>query len=133
MEEKQLISAYNESGFQISRLHNHWNELNRYRESGEHLKYKRKLESIELELRYDAEMVNEEYLDKLKQINTKIRATFLDLSLRKINPMKIKTNAVLLIDELEALLMEKESMLRKIQQESGKGSKYTDPEEDSMI
>lgn len=133
MEEKQLISTYNESGFQISRLHNHWTQLCKFRELKDWTKVKGKLDSIELELRYDAKMLGDNFIDKLDKLNADIRTNFMKIGIRRANPRAEKTSALFILDELEILFFKKECLLRDIQQQSGKGMKYKDIEEDDFF
>jgi len=135
MEETRETAKYNESGLKIQRLHNHWLDVSKFREIGLLDKVKWKLDSIELELEYDAKKIdgNEEgYIDNLKEINKSIEG--ID---KKINLFKIKI-ANITEEELKNIynvliykyLKDKEKILREIQQESGMGSKYVSSDED---
>ncbi len=119
-EDEKKVSEFNESMLQIQRLHNHWLDLSKFRERGDLGQAKFKLDSIEIELMNDARNLTDDednYLEKLKDINDKIHN--LDSNVKSIV-------------ELYKLLKDKEIILRQIQQECGKGSRYRDFSEDEM-
>ncbi len=104
------ISEFNEAGLQIQRLHNAWCDCRRNREAGNLLKVKWILDSIEVELNVD--IIRGEHLDKIKEINK---------TLSEVKDM----------NEFYSATMDKEKLLREVQDSSGKGGKYKDPDEDS--
>jgi len=126
MEESNNKSALmNESALQIQRLNNLWQKAAYNREKNYFLKYQTVLELVEDELNWDIE----------------------DLDNKKVNGDK---SFVKILEELEdeidkayfsgliktkffKKLRKKEIILRKIQQECGKGSKYIDPDRDEVL
>jgi len=116
-EQPDVISAFNEAAFQVQRIHNIWLDLRKNRERGNLLACKWILDSLELELYYDAKKLSEDYLIRLEKINKEIDS----ISLIK------KSGGLLYIK-----LMEKEKLLREILQESGKGSTYKRKDEDEL-
>jgi len=120
MNETRQISEFNESIFQIQRLHYHWVSIAKYRENGQLLRAKWKLDSIEIELKYDAKLLDDKedtkYTKKLKELEERFNTALKNRNLK----------------EIYDLVREKESILREIQQESGKGTKYKALGEDDM-
>jgi len=120
-EEEKKISEFNESMLQIQRLDNKWREIANAREQGDLSRAKFKLDSIEIELMNDAKILTNreyDYVKELKNINKEIY---------NLNPKETKS-----IIKLYILLKEKEILLRQIQQECGKGSRYKASDEDEM-
>jgi len=113
---EKLTSKYNEASFQIQRLHNIWLDARRHRENGSLQKYKWVLDSAEIELTTDivkkGKEINPEHSKALKKVNEDIE--------------KAKARA------LYVALMEKEKLLRQIQDAAGKGGVYENPDEDEM-
>jgi len=130
MEEPRQVSEYNENAFQISRLHNHWMEVARYREKGMLQQVRWKLDSIEIELKLDAK---EDEINKLDEINKNIK----EIDIRISN---LKKNKDLTEDDLRNLpnillydlLKQKEEILRDVRQKAGKGTTYKDLDADEM-
>jgi len=118
MDEERLISEFNEAKFQVFRLHNIWMECKMFRESGKLMEWRWKLDTATIELYYDAEMLDEQkgtnYVQQLKDLDKEIE-----------NAIKQKN-----LEELYKKLKEKEILLRKIQNEAGKGGKYKPIEEE---
>ena len=117
---ERTVSEYNENAFATSRLHNIWLDARNNRENGNllgHKGYKWNLDSAEIELKKDAKKLDSEqgttYVKTLKEINEKVNCS--------------KT-----FQSLYYNLMEKEELLRDIQQDSGKGTTYKDIDEDMM-
>lgn len=117
---EKLVSEFNEMSYHISRLHNDWLETKSYREKGLFSKVRWKLDSIELELKYDAKKLDDsggtDYVNQLSDVNKGII-----IAIKTIN-----------INEFYNKLMKKEELLREIQQECGKGSRYKNPSEDDL-
>ncbi len=117
-DDKDLGAEYNESLLKIGRLNNHWIALAKIREDGELGKVKGKLDSIELELIFNAEKLdkkpNNNYVEQLEEINDKLESS-------------AKTKRII---QFFKALKEKEKLLREIQQQSGMGSKFKDSSED---
>lgn len=113
MEEGERISIINDAGLQIQRLHNIWNEVRHARETGNLEKAKDKLDSAEVELHVDTKG------DKIKDINKNIALHYRKFT--KDSRMK-----------LYKLLINKEKLLREIQDGAGKGGKYRDEDEDDF-
>ena len=120
MEEERLISEFNEAKFQIYRLHYIWLECKKLRESGKIIKYKWKLDSALIELNFDAERLDEldatSYVSDLKKLDEEIEDAE---NGRKLNLLYKK-------------LLEKEKLLRKIQEACGKGAKFRLADEISL-
>ena len=117
----RIISEFNESMLQIQRLHNHWLDFDKFVKRGNFLPARWELDSVESELYWDAKrMDRDEELGFVKQLN--------DINL--LIQSAYNRGFVKLV---YTLLRNKERLLREIQQESGKGSRYKSEEEDSML
>ena len=108
--EEQKISKFNASQLKILNLNNIWVDSRRYREAGNLQKVKWCLHSAEIELNVD--IVKFKYDKQLEKINDKI-----EKSIGK---------------DLYIALLDKEKLLRAIEDKSGKGISYSDPGEDEM-
>ena len=126
VEEERLISEFNEAKFQIFRLHNLWMECKALRESGKLMGWKWKLDTATIELWNDAGRLDgdekddedgkDSYIQKLEN---------LDKDIREAEDKKdFKT--------YYEKLMWKERLLRKIQEESGKGAKFRPADDDGI-
>lgn len=123
MEDEKIISEFNEAAFQISRLHNIWLESKGLRERGKLEQYKWKLDSATIELWTDALRLDRDqpkeveegkgYVFRLTQVDKIINET--------------KDNAI-----LYQKLMEKEKILRELQEECGKGARFKPADDDFM-
>ncbi len=118
---EKIISEFNESLFQIQRINNDLVEAKFYRKKGHLKKYKFILETIEDELYYDAEKLDKErkegsdtYVKKLNKVNRSIDFAIISHEMIKFYNY----------------LREKERLLRRVQQECGKGAKYRGIDED---
>ena len=120
MAQEKLISEFNEAAFQISRIHNTWLEIKSLRESGNLIKCKFKLDSIAAELWNDAERLDEQSSNKKKEKN---EITYIS-EIKKIDNQIHKSQINRNLPRFYFLLLEKEKLLRKIQEKSGKGAKY---------
>ena len=129
MEQEDNKSALmNESALQIQRLNNLWQRAAYNREKGYFLKYQTILELVEDELTWDMKDLDIKHEKKedngysfkedLEKLDLEIDKAFLS-GLIKTNYLK--------------KLRKKEILLRKIQQECGKGSKYVDPGADEVL
>lgn len=125
MEEERLISEFNEAKFQIFRLHNIWLECKNLREKGKLILCMWKLDTGEIELWNDAKRLDEnnektkdyeKYIDKLKNINDKLYK-----NLKVKNFIRFYQN-----------LINKERLLREIQEGAGKGAKFRPADDDYM-
>lgn len=121
MSDNRQISEFNESMLQIQRLHNHWLNFSTNIKQGNYKKANWELDDVEGELYWDAEKLDNEeetgYLNRLKVLNKKIEAGF------NLGNLKI----------IYYLLRERQKLLKEIQQESGKGSKYKSADEDTLL
>ena len=114
-------SIYNEAILQIQRLHEIWVSCRNNRKKGYYPRWKWELDQAEDELYFDAEK-----LDKDKKDNKFIT------SLKNINKeIEIATKNLSQV-QLYSKLREKERILRRVQQESGKGGKYKSTDEDDL-
>jgi len=110
--EKQT-SEFNEAIMQLKRLNESWVLCARYRERGMFNELKAKLLTAEIELNYDIKRLNNldnHYIETLKKINEDIEKFGIE---KKRNLVHNK-------------LVEKEMLLREVQEEAGKGMKFQD-------
>jgi len=121
--EEKLTSEYNEAGFQISRLHNIWLECKYLREKGRLILYKWKLDGATIELWNDANRLDKDEDDKKDGWIVKLKKLDEDIA----DSQKKKD-----FDALYLKLIEKEKLLRSIQEKSGKGAKYRPADDDYM-
>lgn len=119
-EDIKKISEFNESAYQINRLNNIWIKCQIFRNSGLLINWKWKLDDALAELSYDASRLDDsedkEYLKTLQRIDKEIAFA------EKYKNLRL----------LYKKLFEKELILREIQQECGKGSRYKSADEDVM-
>lgn len=119
--DNRQISEFNEAIFQLKRVNHHFEKLASYRDNGYVERMMPVLDSLEIEFTFDAEKLSDEtdvdYVGKLKEINDKI-----------FEAMKNKKRDLFYLH-----MLEKEKLLRKIQQISGKGGKYKDPYDDDFL
>lgn len=137
IDKSREVSEFNEAVNQIMRLNYLWNSIARYREGGKLQQARWKLDTAELELKHDAKKVdrdkNTNYVTQLVKINNAIKVV--DIKVNKL----IKGKEV---DEgyirrlygafLYNLLINKETLLREIQEEAGKGGKYKSSDDDEL-
>jgi len=119
MVEEKLISQYNEAKLQIFRLHNIWLQARIYREAGKLEKLRWVLDSAKLELNTDAVRLDKEgstFLSDLKAIEEEIKKT-----VDGKDPAQTYNK-----------LIEKEIILRNIQEEAGKGGKLRYEDDEGM-
>ncbi|UCD21007.1 MAG: hypothetical protein JSW08_00450 [archaeon] len=113
MEYERTTSEFNEAQLQIYRLHNIWLECRVARSIGDLVKYKWKLLDAEVELWNDAKRVDKQqkttYVKKLNELN------------EEINPSKTEEDLKKIFNKL----IDKEKVLRALQDAAGKGAKYT--------
>lgn len=110
------VSKFNDAVFQIGRLNNSWIKCDSYSKAGKLSMYKWELDVIWRELSADARKHKD--WDKIKNIKSKLN--------NKIANFKDDKN------KLYYYLTLKEEFLRWVQNSVGKGSKYTDEDEDGM-
>jgi len=112
------VSEFNENAFSIARLHEIKEAGRRARESGNLIKYSEVLDSMEIELRYDSKKIDKAekttFASKLDNVNKKIISAKLSKKL----------------GNYYSALREKDILLREIQEESGKGTRYKSMDED---
>jgi len=111
------VSLFKDALGQIQRLNAAWIRATRHRENGNLLGWRWILDTVYLELSYDAKRLARDkglnYEKMLEELEKKISAAF-----------KEKKEV-----EQYRLLLEKEKILRELQEVSGKGSKLVDEEE----
>jgi len=122
-DDEKVTSEYNEAIFQISRLHNIWLESKILREKGKLVLYKWKLDSASVELWNDANRLDEVIEDKEKKFITKLEK--LDEEIAEAEKSKIWKNFYL-------KLIQKEKLLKEIQERAGKGARYKPADDDYM-
>lgn len=104
-DKKTLISLFNEAGYQIARLNNHWTKCSNYASSGNLEKWKWELDRAWVELSADAQQRNKDfYFPAIERYNKAISNC---------------TNRNMLYKLLES----KEIFLRQLQEDVGKGGK----------
>jgi len=113
---KIALSDYNEANLQILRLHDLWNDCNRFSRNGNYDKWRFTLDRIWIELSADAEKRNwDKYYKQHQAFNA---------LLRKNQKHKIK---------YYFLLNRVEEFLKKLQDDVGKGTKRSQMFEEIMI
>jgi DNA repair ATPase RecN len=120
METDKKISEFNEAVLQIQRLNEIWISCRKNRKTGNLAQWKWELDQAEDELYRDAERLdkenkNSDFIDQLNTINKKV-----DIKIEDLKRGKVK------IDQYYKDLREKERLLRKLQDQAGKGSKLKD-------
>ena len=118
-------SLMNDAMLQIQRLHNIWNDARSKRESGKLLECRWILDSAEIELSDDIEKIDESITDGKQTISKKLGE--INDKLKKKDNLK-RENGV----NFYNILLDKEKLLRNVQNRVGKGSKFKDTEEDDM-
>lgn len=111
------VSEFNEMLFQIQRLNNILAQCREKRLKGDLTGWKFELDCMYSELRYDIERLDNAkksygFLEEFKKIDKLILLAHKNISKER--------------DFLYPLLKAKEELLRKVQQLSGKGTKYSD-------
>ena len=135
-QEGKQISKYNEAMNQIVRLHNLWLKCETCKEQGNIQKYENTLRSSETELKYDARSLSDglkddhesNYISKLNKIN--VRLIVCNHLIMKVSKSMFLGAAM---NKKWSTLIEKEELLREIQEESGKGGVRGNPAEDDEI
>jgi hypothetical protein len=117
-------SAYNEGLLQIGRLDEVWVACKRRSVNDDLCGWALELEAGWRELSRDAEKLNNKYKSYIKKYNLLIGKCF-----KKINSNLGSNTKILNRSLLRQILTEKEILLRRIQDEAGKGSKYEDQSE----
>jgi len=120
---EKLISEFNEAKFQILRLHNIWAECKYLREKGKIISWRWRLDTATIELWNDAKRLDK---DKNKDEDSYIKG--LELIDKEVKKAIEDKNPA----ELYVKLVEKEKLLREIQEKSGKGARYKSVDEDYM-
>lgn len=114
------ISKFNSGVLQIQRLHNIWSMVRSSRESGNYRRTKDLLDSAWIELAYDASNFDENDETKFKS-----QIEQFDNDYEKYVKERNR-------NEIYKLLVNKEILLRTIQERAGKGSRYVDPDDDEI-
>jgi dihydroneopterin aldolase len=146
MEESREKSIFNETVNQLLRLNSHWQLIARDRQNGNLKMCRFRLDSVELELFYDAQKLSREnkdmkeiaestnpknkaidYVELIEQVNQELDNNSLELVNK--HGQKILQNPLAFYKSL----LKKERILREVQQESGKGTKYTSDDDDMNI
>jgi hypothetical protein len=122
---ENMKSLFHEGFFQIQRLHYDWLKTQAAREKGNFLRLRWLLDSITIELwndaiRLDKETTRDEEIKKDPEKGERI------MILRKIDEDISKAFSAHHNETIYKLLMDKEKFLKRIQEESGKGSKLID-------
>jgi len=134
------VSSFNDAVYQMKRLDFCWITIARNREMGKLNVVRWKLDSVEAELRYDADKMDRErsstFITRLDALNKKIRNADFKFTLYKVKYYSGDDEHLLhqaYNHFFYTLLLEKEVLLREVQQESGKGSKYKSVDDDDMM
>ena len=135
VETDEKTSKYNSAIDQLKRINNLWQKVNLAAETGEFLKWNMILDRIWCELGGDLDDSNNEdkkVIDKFSEINTEI------VKLYPLNSGTGKTFNPTTKEDVERkskqyqLLIKKELYLRRLQNAQGKGTAYSDGEEDDF-
>jgi len=129
-DEKELTSDFNEAKFQIYRLNNLWASIQLLFQLGDFINIKWKLDSIWGELSADAREKDGYKKDYIGWVTEGIKNPKSYLFLNK----KLKLDIAKAINRHEtyATLRERESFLRCLQDDVGKGAKRSSSDEDDM-
>ena len=119
-EYNKTISKFNEGVLQIQRSNNIWLCARINREGGNYRRVKDILDSAWIELACDAEK-----LDTNESTNYKQQIEDIDKEYEKEVKKRDKI-------ALYKLLIKKEILIRTIQEKSGKGSRYENPDDDDI-
>lgn len=111
MQEQTKVSEYNSAFSQLYRLDALWQQANYMSINGHIVQWNWILDAIWRELAGDADPKQFTEFNNFKGLYSKYRSKR---------------------DKLYQLLEQKEIFLRKLQNKQGKGTKYADPDEDSM-
>lgn len=138
-EESNVSSKYNEAINQITRLHNIWLSCAASKEQGNITKYEILLRNAESELKYDIKLLSDgleenhesNYMTKVKKNNIQIRQSNNFILKTSLEETKVFQSAA--ISMKWSLLIQKEELLREIQEEAGKGGVRINPAEDDEI
>jgi hypothetical protein len=114
-------STFNEGMLQISRLDECWRACRSKKVRGDLTGWALELDAATDELSVDCNKINKEYMIFIEQIDDMIYKCYSSKS-NSLNTRIIIKNKLVLIK----LLSRKERFLRRVQDESGKGSKYED-------
>lgn len=146
MEETREKSIFNETINQLLRLNSHWQLIARDRQNGNLKMCRFRLDSVELELFYDAQKLSKhnqeisevdanvkkvskvvDYVKLLEEVNTELDNVSEEI-VDKYGHRSLKNPLA-----YYKALLKKEKLLREIQQESGKGTRYSSDDEDFDI
>jgi hypothetical protein len=132
----KTTSFFNEGVMQLQRLHNIWLDIRKFREAGEFDKAKGGLMSAYVELSPDIESLDLKY-GKRKLDSSGIDKTYkikLNEIDKALDDAASNKKSIIMKKRLDVynLLIEKEIILRRIQEESGKGAKYKSVDEDEL-
>lgn len=116
---KELLSDFNEARLQILRLSNSWELCKSAARSGDLIKWNWELDTIWRELSADA--TNKSIITDTRKYPNKIREINVLFAQCKNNP-----------DKLYQVLDLKERILKRLQDEVGKGSKRSSTDEDDI-
>ena len=106
----QKISRFNAAALKIMNLNNIWNDSRYHREQGNLVKVRWILDSAEMELGVDIQKFKRS--KEVDDVNNKIKDS---------KGLKLYES-----------LVEKETILRNVEDQAGKGATYGDPDEDDM-
>lgn len=118
----KLVSEFNEAGYQIQRLHFLYTLCNNFAIKGEFKEWNWRLDRIAIELSTD--MIDEDGIEK----SEKLDSFYQRLKLINEDISKSWNNK----EKLYQFLMQKECLLRLLQNKAGKGSKKREEDEDAM-
>jgi hypothetical protein len=126
----KTTSFFNEGVMQLQRLHNIWLDIRKFREAGEFDKAKGSLMSAYVELSPDVESLDSKF-GKRKMDNSGIDKNY-KTKLNELDKSLDDAASKMKRIEVYKLLVEKEIILRRVQEESGKGAKYKSSDEDEL-
>jgi len=143
--EQNQISKYNSGVFIIQRLHNLWLDANEHSRNGEFAKWNNDLDRIWLEIARDLSDYQLKDSEDKKGNKKKGKLTeFQEFDKRLADTGEIRNSGKIhdfqktdkddakIRNEQYKILMEKEFFLRRLENETGKGTKFEDTSEDDM-
>ena len=143
--EQNQISKYNSGVFIIQRLHNLWLDANEHSRNGEFAKWNNDLDRIWLEIARDlSDYQLKDSADKEGNKKKGKLTEFQEFDKRLADTGEIRNSGKIhdfqktdkddakIRNEQYKILMEKEFFLRRLENETGKGTKFEDTSEDDM-
>ena len=125
IEDNEKTSKINSGGLINLRIHNLWEETHKFASVGNFSKWNVILDRIWCELVGDAK---DEDVDKFNSLNSKV-IIITNLNLNTNGFSRPNKEQLLMLSKQYKFLMDKEKFLRRLLNEQGKGTAYTDGSE----